>query len=96
MYKACLTFQYHTRINKDGYFVIKSEKTRSKLLNTADAINYIREIVFKLEAPVPVPDEETVEKHRRNKEKAARKRLADKRRLSVLKTLKREAKFTEI
>ncbi|KAK6633336.1 hypothetical protein RUM44_003938 [Polyplax serrata] len=86
--KDKLKEKYYTRINKDGYFVVKSEKTRSKLLNTADAVNYIRQIIFKLEEPERTPDAATLEKHRRCQERAARQRLMEKRSRSLHKQSK--------
>jgi hypothetical protein len=34
------------RINKEGYLVMKSEKTRKAMLNQADCIERIRALVF--------------------------------------------------
>jgi hypothetical protein len=34
------------RIDKEGYFVVKSEKTRKAMLNQADCLERIRAIVF--------------------------------------------------
>lgn len=39
-------FQEKHRINKDGYFVTTSHKTRQMLLNQGDCINKIRTAVF--------------------------------------------------
>lgn len=91
MYQIFECFQFYTRINKDGYFVVKSEKTRSQLLNKADAIAYIRSVIFKLEAPEKVTDEETIEKHNRNKYKATRLRLMEKRSHSLLKSYRSQS-----
>lgn len=73
------------QINKDGYFIIRSEKTRAQLLNQADAVTRLREVLYKLEQPEVVISPETEEKIRKNKERAARQRLAEKRSRSLVK-----------
>ncbi|EAA12662.4 AGAP008425-PA [Anopheles gambiae str. PEST] len=74
------------RITKDGYLVIKSELTRSQQMNTADALEKLRTFIRQAERPVSAePSEETVEKLRRRHEKAARERLAMKRKRSETK-----------
>lgn len=73
------------QINKDGYFIIRSEKTRLQLLNQADAITKLRDIIYKLEQPELTISPETEEKIRKNKEKATRQRLAEKRSRSLVK-----------
>ena len=35
------------RINKDGYLIVTSERTRKQILNQADALDKIRSMVFK-------------------------------------------------
>lgn len=42
-------FQYKNQINKDGYFVIKSELTRYQHMNVADALEKVRNLIRKLE-----------------------------------------------
>ncbi|XP_050078564.1 peptidyl-tRNA hydrolase ICT1, mitochondrial [Anopheles maculipalpis] len=74
------------RITKDGFLVIKSELTRSQQMNTADALEKLRSFVRLAEQPVTTePSSETVEKLRRRHEKAARERLAMKRKRSETK-----------
>jgi len=34
------------RINKDGFLIVKSEKTRKNLLNQADCMDQIRSMIF--------------------------------------------------
>ncbi|XP_058124782.1 large ribosomal subunit protein mL62 [Anopheles ziemanni] len=77
------------RITKDGYLVIKSELTRSQQLNTADALEKLRTYIRQAEQPVSLePTAETVEKLRRRHEKAARERLAMKRKRSETKAFR--------
>uniref|UniRef100_A0A182WHD0 18S rRNA aminocarboxypropyltransferase n=1 Tax=Anopheles minimus TaxID=112268 RepID=A0A182WHD0_9DIPT len=74
------------RITKDGYLVIKSELTRSQQMNTADALEKLRTFIRQAEQPVTTePSAETVERLRRRHEKAARERLAMKRKRSETK-----------
>lgn len=72
-------------MNKEGYFIIRSEKTKQQFLNQADAVTRLREIIYKLEQPELSISPETEEKIRKNKEKAARTRLMEKRMRSSVK-----------
>lgn len=72
-------------MNKEGYFIIRSEKTKQQFLNQADAVTRLREIIYKLEQPELSISPETEEKIRKNKEKAARMRLMEKRMRSSVK-----------
>ncbi|XP_067005115.2 large ribosomal subunit protein mL62 [Anabrus simplex] len=77
--KAKLLEKYKTKITKDGFFVIRSEKTRSQQLNLADAMERLRSTIWKLLEPEPSITPETEEMLRRRKEKAVRMRLVEKR-----------------
>lgn len=73
--------QYKNQINKDGYFVVKSELTRFQHLNLADALERVRNIIRKLEKesiPTELPPEKLAVIQRRH-EKVARERLFVKR-----------------
>lgn len=76
-----MRFQYKNKINRDGYFIIKSELTRYQHLNLADALERVRNIIRDLEKKmVPLElSEEKLAKIQRNHEKAARERLFIKR-----------------
>jgi peptidyl-tRNA hydrolase ICT1 len=37
--------KYNSKITKDGYFIVTSEKTRKNLLNQADCLDRIRECI---------------------------------------------------
>ncbi|XP_034474548.1 peptidyl-tRNA hydrolase ICT1, mitochondrial [Drosophila innubila] len=68
------------KMNKEGYYIIKSDLTRSQQMNLADALEKLRSIIRVQEAGEPTgPSEETLEKLRRRQEKAARQRLQLKR-----------------
>lgn len=57
--------QNANKLTKDGYLVIRSEKTRSQQLNLADAMERLRSLIWKAAEPEKKPSEETVEKMRR-------------------------------
>lgn len=80
--------QYKNQINKDGYFIVKSELTRYQHLNLADALERVRNIIRKLEkesTPYELPPEKAAVIQRRH-EKAARERLFVKRTRSQTKS----------
>jgi peptidyl-tRNA hydrolase ICT1 len=66
-------------INKEGFWMITSEKTRTATLNLADCMDKMRCYITEASRPVPVPDIETVEMWRERAEKAAAARLRQKR-----------------
>lgn len=45
----CFQLQFKNHINKDGYFVIKSDLTRYQQMNLADALEKVRNIIRRLE-----------------------------------------------
>ncbi|XP_025404786.1 peptidyl-tRNA hydrolase ICT1, mitochondrial [Sipha flava] len=74
------------KLTKDGYLVIRSEKTRTQQLNLADAMERLRSLIWKAAEPEPKPSEETIEKIRRRVEKANRMRLIEKKMKSITKS----------
>ncbi|XP_058790324.1 large ribosomal subunit protein mL62 [Phymastichus coffea] len=83
--KEKLLEKHSNQINKDGYLIIKSDLTRSRQLNVADALQKLRQMIRDL-IIVPVePDELTKEKHRKRQVKAAQERLFVKRARSQVK-----------
>ncbi|CAI6345965.1 unnamed protein product [Macrosiphum euphorbiae] len=74
------------KLTKEGYLVIRSEKTRSQQLNLADAIERLRSLVWKAAEPEPKQSEESIEKIRRRMEKANRTRLIEKKMKSLTKS----------
>ncbi|KAH8378182.1 hypothetical protein KR093_009888 [Drosophila rubida] len=67
------------KINKEGYYFIKSDLTRSQQMNLADALEKLRAVIRAQEVEAAAPSEETLETLRRRQEKAARQRLQLKR-----------------
>lgn len=60
--KKLLREKWNTRITKEGYFYVDSEKTRSQTYNLADCLDKIRFMVRGLEksAEPPVPEDPEV------------------------------------
>ncbi|XP_005174916.1 large ribosomal subunit protein mL62-like [Musca domestica] len=73
------------KITKEGYYVVKSDLTRSQQMNLADALEKLRALIREYEIEAPPPSEETLEKLRKRQEKAARERLFQKRQRSQTK-----------
>ncbi|KZS16904.1 Immature colon carcinoma transcript 1 protein precursor [Daphnia magna] len=75
------------QISKEGYFIIKSERTRSQQLNLADTLDKLRNLIHSVAQSLVVPEvsQETLEKQRRLRERAARERLREKRAHSMTK-----------
>ncbi|KAH8391849.1 hypothetical protein KR215_005712 [Drosophila sulfurigaster] len=77
------------KLNKEGYYFIKSDLTRSQQMNLADALEKLRTVIRAQEVEPVAPSEETLEKLRRRQEKAARQRLQLKRDRSQVKADRR-------
>ncbi|XP_017464182.1 PREDICTED: peptidyl-tRNA hydrolase ICT1, mitochondrial [Rhagoletis zephyria] len=84
------------KLTKDGYFVIKSDLTRSQQMNLADALEKLRNLIREYEVEKAVPTEETLEKLRRRQEKAARERLLVKRQRSLTKSTRQGPSITDL
>ena len=66
-------------ITKDGWILVKSDKTRSRALNEADAVQKMTMMINEaLKPPEPKFTEEELEKIRRGKVKANKERLKNK------------------
>ena len=66
-------------LTKDGWLVIKSDKTRSQAANQEDAVEKLRKSITKaLEPPKPKFTEEELIKIKKGKAKANRERLKNK------------------
>uniref|UniRef100_W8BGN0 Large ribosomal subunit protein mL62 n=1 Tax=Ceratitis capitata TaxID=7213 RepID=W8BGN0_CERCA len=84
------------KLTKDGYFVIKSDMTRSQQLNLADALEKLRKLIREYEVEKAAPTEETLEKLRRRHERAARDRLLVKRQRSLTKSSRQGPNITDL
>ncbi|XP_022201785.2 peptidyl-tRNA hydrolase ICT1, mitochondrial [Nilaparvata lugens] len=74
------------KINKDGYLIVKSERTRYQQLNVADAMEKLRTVIRAAEEVTPQMSPETEELLRKRKERANAQRLIEKRTKSLLKS----------
>lgn len=63
--KTKLAQSHPNRVNKEGYLVIKSDITRYRLMNLADALEKLRKFIRDAELEEKQPDPDTVEKHKR-------------------------------
>nr|CAG4651494.1 EOG090X0JCO [Simocephalus serrulatus]SVE94629.1 EOG090X0JCO [Simocephalus serrulatus] len=75
------------QISKEGYFIVKSDRTRSQQLNLADSLEKLRNLIHSVAQSLVVPEvaPETLERQRRLRERAARERLKVKRAHSMTK-----------
>ncbi|KAG6799612.1 peptidyl-tRNA hydrolase ICT1, mitochondrial [Apis mellifera caucasica] len=87
--KSKLLEQYKNKLSKEGYLIIKSELTRSQQLNLADALRKLRETIWEATKPPPETSPETLELKRKQELTAARKRLFEKRKHSMIKQFKK-------
>lgn len=71
---------HKSRLSKDGYFSIRSDKTREQSLNIADCMDKLRCYISEAEQP-PEPElsPETIEIRRQQLERAAARRIETKR-----------------
>nr|CAG4637513.1 EOG090X0JCO [Ceriodaphnia reticulata]SVE73318.1 EOG090X0JCO [Ceriodaphnia reticulata] len=79
--RAKLAEKLKNQLSKDGYFIIKSDRTRSQHLNLADGLDKLRNIIYTVAQSLVVPEvsPETLERLRKQRERAARERLREKR-----------------
>lgn len=80
---------HKSRLNKDGFLTIRSDKTRAQTLNIADCMDKLRCYISEAEQP-PEPELslETIELRRQQQERASANRLRDKRVKSMIKQLR--------
>lgn len=80
---------HRSRINKDGFLTIRSDKTRAQTLNVADCLDKLRAYISEAEQP-PQPElfVDTLEIRRKQLETATAERLRDKRMQSMIRNLK--------
>lgn len=78
--------KHKNNINKEGFWMIRSDKTRAQVINLADCMDKLRCYITEASKPIYKPSIETLEKIRENREKAAIRRLEDKKHKSILKS----------
>ncbi|CAG7785705.1 unnamed protein product, partial [Allacma fusca] len=88
---------FRTHVSREGYFIIQSDRTRSQHLNTADALEKLRECIRACEPQEPKGlSEETIEKFRKAQEKAARDRLREKKERHLIKAQRGGTPVTQL
>lgn len=75
-------FKYASRINKSGYFIVTSEKTRSNLMNQADCLERIRNMIHDAGTLPRGLTKDELNKIEINKRIAEGRRLLEKKKLS--------------
>ena len=82
-------FKHKNNINKEGFWIIRSDKTRAQIINLGDCMDKIRCYITEASKPLSQPSIESLEKIKENREKAAIRRLETKKQRSVLKSERR-------
>ena len=91
-----LALLHKNTINKEGEWIIRSEKTRTSSLNLADCLDKLRVYITEAEESLPVPEDPiTLEMRRARYEKAAQERLKLKRHRSMVNRMKTYAYHAE-
>lgn len=87
--KTRLAEIHKNKLSKEGFLIIRSDKTRTQTLNIADCLDKLRCYISEAEQP-PAPELslETIELKRKRLERAAMERLKEKRHASLLKKAK--------
>ncbi|XP_059609364.1 large ribosomal subunit protein mL62 [Phlebotomus argentipes] len=84
--RAKMHENFKSRINKDGYFMVKSDLTRFQHMNLADALEKLRNLIRNLEKGEHVePSVDALIRQRRLKDRANAQRLLVKRERSQIK-----------
>jgi len=84
--KAKVKEKISHELTKDGLLVVKSDRTRSRMLNQADALRKLRDRIWSCLEPEEEPtSEEELERRRKAMLRAARVRVREKRNRSLIK-----------
>ena len=87
--RSKLSALHKNNINKEGIWAIKSDKTRTTTLNLADCLDKLRCYITEAMIKDPEPSIETMEMKRKKAERAAARRLHDKRMRSMRLNMKK-------
>ncbi|GIY55870.1 peptidyl-tRNA hydrolase ICT1, mitochondrial [Caerostris darwini] len=87
---------HHNKITKDGFMVLRSDKTRLQTLNLADCMDKLRCYIREAEKPPPEILPETLALQKKRQEKAAAERLREKRFSQSIKRMKSEGLDVQI
>lgn len=80
-----MLLQHKNSINKEGLWIIRSDKTRTQMLNVADCMDKLRCYITEASQPIRKPSQETLDAIRECRERAAINRLQQKRIRSAVK-----------
>merc|ERR1711868_53402 len=76
---------YKTRVTRDGYLILCSDKTRKQILNQADCVQRLREMIWEADKKPAEPSEEDLRIVAARQEKARKNMLKQKREHSLKK-----------
>ncbi|KAK2151404.1 hypothetical protein LSH36_364g01062 [Paralvinella palmiformis] len=86
--KEILLQNEQTRITKDGFLVVRSEKTRKQMLNQADCLEKIRSMIWRASILPREPTEEEIAIMEKRKSRAKQEILREKRAHSLKKRMR--------
>ncbi|XP_050696041.1 peptidyl-tRNA hydrolase ICT1, mitochondrial-like [Eriocheir sinensis] len=92
--KERVAAKHKTLITKEGFMVVRSDKTRSQQLNLAEALDKLRHLIYVAAFVPAAPQAEDVERARRRHEAATRERLRQKKERSINKQYRRAPELT--
>ncbi|GBM13854.1 Peptidyl-tRNA hydrolase ICT1, mitochondrial [Araneus ventricosus] len=81
---------HRNQITKDGFIILRSDKTRLQTLNLADCMDKLRCYIREAEKPPPEILPETLALQKKRQEKAAAQRLREKRHSQSIRRMKNE------
>ncbi|GFU11194.1 peptidyl-tRNA hydrolase ICT1, mitochondrial [Nephila pilipes] len=81
---------HYNKITKEGFLVLRSDKTRLQTLNLADCMDKLRCYIREAEKPPPEVLPETLALRKKRQEKAAAERLREKRHSQEIRRMKNE------
>ncbi|KAK3801947.1 hypothetical protein RRG08_064541 [Elysia crispata] len=91
--KPKLLEQEHGRVTKDGFFVVRSDMTRKQMLNQADCLNKLRNMIYKASELPREPTTEEMELKEKRIAKAKAGVLKEKRSRSLIKQNRSSPQF---
>ncbi|RUS71638.1 hypothetical protein EGW08_020600 [Elysia chlorotica] len=91
--KPRLLEQEHGRVTKEGYLVVRSDMTRKQMLNQADCLNKLRNMIYKASELPKEPTAEEVELKEKRMAKAKDGILKSKRSRSLIKQNRSSPEF---
>ncbi|XP_014788307.1 peptidyl-tRNA hydrolase ICT1, mitochondrial [Octopus bimaculoides] len=86
----------HTKINKEGFLIVTSDRTRKQLLNQADCMQKLRNMFFKASFQPAEPSEEDLRIKAEREAKAQRLRIKAKREHSLKKQSRQSSGYVSM